>query len=138
MNRLLGRRVGTCFQRFTGHDCMVSLSLTKYAVDRKYGTQFNKRFIDFLKYMQKNDLVADAGLTDVKGDRNLADGSKREKYIPQASGTTENPVSDEGLAEKFKDLAVPVIGDRSGFVLDLVRSPERIDDAVQLAGLLVG
>ena len=68
----------------------------------------------------------------------LADGSKREKYVPQASGTTENPISDEGLAEKFKDLAMPVIGDRSGLVLDLVRSLDQVDDAAMLAHLLAG
>ena len=28
-----------------------------------------ENFIDFLKYMQKNDLVANAGVTDAKGDR---------------------------------------------------------------------
>lgn len=68
----------------------------------------------------------------------LADGSKREIYIPQASGTTENPVSDEGLAKKFKDLAMPVIGDRSGLVLDLVRSLEQVDNAAQLPQFLAG
>jgi 4-hydroxybutyryl-CoA dehydratase/vinylacetyl-CoA-Delta-isomerase len=72
INRLLGRRVGTCFQRCTGQDCMVALSVTTYDIDRKYGTDYNKRFLDFLKYMQKNDLVANAGVTDVKGDRNLS------------------------------------------------------------------
>lgn len=68
----------------------------------------------------------------------LADGSRREKYIPQASGTAENPLSDEGLAEKFRDLAVPVIGDRSGPVLDLVWSLEHLDDATRLSKLLAG
>lgn len=68
----------------------------------------------------------------------LADGSRREKYIPQASGTAENPVSDEGLAEKFQDLALPVIGERADLVLDLVHSLDQVDDAAQLARLLAG
>lgn len=68
----------------------------------------------------------------------LTDGSRREKYIPQASGTAENPVSDEGLAEKFRDLAIPVIGDRSDRVLDLVQSLDRLDDTARLARLLAG
>ena len=38
---------------------------------RNTSTQYNKRFLDFLKYMQKNDFVANAGVTDVKGDRNF-------------------------------------------------------------------
>jgi 4-hydroxybutyryl-CoA dehydratase/vinylacetyl-CoA-Delta-isomerase len=81
MNRLLGRRVGTCFQRCTGQDCLVALSVTTYDVDRKYGTDYNKRFLDFLKYMQKNDLVANAGVTDVKGDRNLSPKEQPDKDV---------------------------------------------------------
>jgi 4-hydroxybutyryl-CoA dehydratase/vinylacetyl-CoA-Delta-isomerase len=81
INRLLGRRVGTCFQRCTGQDCMVALSVTTYDVDRKYGTDYNKRFLDFLKYMQKNDLVANAGVTDVKGDRNLSPKEQPDKDV---------------------------------------------------------
>lgn len=66
----------------------------------------------------------------------LAGGGRREKYIPHAGGTAENPLSDEGLANKFTDLAAPIIGDRSGKVLDLVWSLEHLDDAAQLAMLL--
>jgi 2-methylcitrate dehydratase PrpD len=68
----------------------------------------------------------------------LTGGGKREKYIPQASGTTANPLSDEGLAEKFTDLAIPVIGDRSTKVLDLIRSLDQVDDAARLTELLAG
>ena len=68
----------------------------------------------------------------------LAGGGRREKYIPQASGTAGNPLSDKELAEKFTDLAAPLIGYRSGKVLDLVWSLEHLDDAAQLARLLAG
>jgi 2-methylcitrate dehydratase PrpD len=68
----------------------------------------------------------------------LADGGKREKYVPEASGTTANPMSDEELAEKFTDLAIPVLGDRAAKVLDLVWSLEQVDDAAQLTELLAG
>ena len=81
INRLLGRRVGTCFQRCTGLDCLVALSVTTYDVDQKYGTDYNKRFLDFLKYMQKNDLTANAGVTDVKGDRNLGPKEQADKDV---------------------------------------------------------
>jgi len=81
INRLLGQRVGTCFQRCTGQDCLVALSLTTYDVDRKYGTQYNKRFLEFLKYMQKNDFTANAGVTDVKGDRNLSPKEQPDKDV---------------------------------------------------------
>ena len=81
INRLLGQRVGTCFQRCTGQDCLVALSLTTYDVDAKYGTEYNKRFLDFLKYMQKNDFAANAGVTDVKGDRSLGPKEQPDKDV---------------------------------------------------------
>ena len=66
----------------------------------------------------------------------LAGGGQRETYIPQASGTSENPMSDERMAEKFSDLAAPVIGDRSKRILDFVWSLDQANDAAQLAELL--
>jgi 2-methylcitrate dehydratase PrpD len=68
----------------------------------------------------------------------LAGGGTREAYVPQASGTSENPLSDERMAEKFSDLAMPVIGDRSSKVLDLVWTLDQVDDAAQLARCLAG
>jgi 4-hydroxybutyryl-CoA dehydratase / vinylacetyl-CoA-Delta-isomerase len=81
INRLLGQRVGTCFQRCTGQDCLVALSVVTYDVDQKYGTKYNERFINFLKYMQKNDFVANAGVTDVKGDRNCSPKDQPDKDV---------------------------------------------------------
>jgi 4-hydroxybutyryl-CoA dehydratase/vinylacetyl-CoA-Delta-isomerase len=72
INRLLGRRVGTCHQRCTGMDCLCALSMVTYDVDRKHGTGYFDRFMDFLKYMQRHDYTANAGVTDVKGDRSLS------------------------------------------------------------------
>jgi 4-hydroxybutyryl-CoA dehydratase/vinylacetyl-CoA-Delta-isomerase len=69
INRILGRRVGTCHQRCTGMDCLCALSIVTYNVDRKHQTQYFPRFMEFLKHMQKNDLTANAGVTDMKGDR---------------------------------------------------------------------
>ncbi len=70
-NRTLGGFVGTCHQRCTGLDCLCALSIVTYDIDRKYGTTYHGRFLEFLKYMQANDLAANAGVTDVKGDRRL-------------------------------------------------------------------
>ncbi len=72
INRMLGAYVGTCHQRCTGLDCLSTLSIVTYNTDRKYGTSYYGRFLDFLKYMQANDLTANAGVTDVKGDRSLS------------------------------------------------------------------
>lgn len=72
INRLLGKRVGTCHQRCTGMDCMCALAIVTYDVDQKYGTEYHKRYVEFLKHMQHNDFTANAGVTDVKGDRALS------------------------------------------------------------------
>jgi len=71
VNRKLGNWVGTCHQRCTGLDCLSTLSIVTYDIDKKYGTGYNKRFLEFLKNVQKNDLAANAAVTDVKGDRSL-------------------------------------------------------------------
>ncbi len=79
INRILGGYVGTCFQRCTGLDCLSTLAIVTYDIDKKYGTKYNGRFIDFLKYVQKNDLTANAGVTDTKGDRNLSPHEQPDK-----------------------------------------------------------
>jgi 4-hydroxybutyryl-CoA dehydratase/vinylacetyl-CoA-Delta-isomerase len=79
VNRKVANYVGTCHQRCTGLDCLTALSIVTYDIDRKYGTGYNKNFIEFLKYMQKNDLTGNAGVTDVKGDRSLSPNEQVDK-----------------------------------------------------------
>ncbi len=79
INRALGRRVGTCHQRCTGLDCLSALSIVTYDIDRKHSTEYFKRFSDFLKHVQKNDLTCNAGVTDVKGDRSLGPKEQADK-----------------------------------------------------------
>lgn len=79
MNRKLANFVGTCHQRCTGLDCLSSLAIVTYNVDQKYGTKYNQNYLEFLKYMQKNDLTANAGVTDVKGDRSLSPSEQVDK-----------------------------------------------------------
>ncbi len=71
MGRLLGAHTGCCFQRCVGMDAMNALSMTTYDIDAKYKTEYNKRFLKFLAYVQENDLVCDGAMTDPKGDRSL-------------------------------------------------------------------
>jgi 4-hydroxybutyryl-CoA dehydratase/vinylacetyl-CoA-Delta-isomerase len=71
INRTLGNYVGTCFQRCTGLDCLCALAIVTYNIDQRYNTNYYDRFLNFLKYVQQNDLTCNAGVTDVKGDRSL-------------------------------------------------------------------
>ena len=72
MQRLLGQKTGSCFQRCVGMDAFNAVYSTTYEIDEKYGTSYQKNFIDFLKMVQEKDLVVDGAMTDPKGDRGLA------------------------------------------------------------------
>ncbi len=71
MGRLLGSHTGCCFQRCVGMDALSALSIVTYDIDAKYGTEYNKRFMKYLQYVQENDLVCSGAMTDPKGDRSL-------------------------------------------------------------------
>ncbi|HOS76924.1 MAG TPA: 4-hydroxyphenylacetate 3-hydroxylase C-terminal domain-containing protein, partial [Syntrophales bacterium] len=60
-----------CFQRCVGMDALNALSMTTYDIDQRHGTEYNKRFLKYLEYVQENDLVCDGAMTDPKGDRSL-------------------------------------------------------------------
>jgi 4-hydroxybutyryl-CoA dehydratase/vinylacetyl-CoA-Delta-isomerase len=81
INRILGSYVGTCHQRCTGLDCLAALSIVTFDIDKKRGSSYYNRFLDFLKYMQKNDFTANASVTDVKGDRSLAPHEQPDKDL---------------------------------------------------------
>ncbi len=72
MGRLLGSLTACCFQRCVGMDALNALSITTFNIDKKYGTEYNKRFLKYLEYVQEEDLVCDGAMTDPKGDRSLA------------------------------------------------------------------
>jgi len=69
MTRLLSHRVGGCIQRCMGIDALNALSVVTYEMDQDLGTEYNQRFINYLKWVQENDIVANCAQTDVKGDR---------------------------------------------------------------------
>jgi 4-hydroxybutyryl-CoA dehydratase/vinylacetyl-CoA-Delta-isomerase len=78
MLRLLGQKTGVCFQRCVGMDALIALSSVTYELDQKLGTQYYARFNDFLKYVQRDDLVCNGAMTDVKGDRSLRPSQQKD------------------------------------------------------------
>ncbi len=72
MQRKLGQLTGTCFQRCVGMDALNSLYSTTFEIDRKYGTTYHQRLVDFIKKIQTENLVIGGAMTDVKGDRSLS------------------------------------------------------------------
>ena len=71
MGRLIGSLTGCCFQRCVGMDALNALSITTSALDSQGGTEYNRRFLQYLEYIQENDLTCDGAMTDPKGDRSL-------------------------------------------------------------------
>lgn len=69
--RLLGQETGTCFQRCVGWDALNALESTTFEMDQALDTQYHQRFMDYVRYVQENDLVCNGAMTDVKGNRSL-------------------------------------------------------------------
>lgn len=72
MQRLLGQKTASCFQRCVGMDAFNSIWSTTYEVDKKHGTHYHENFRKYLEYVQENDLTIDGAMTDPKGDRALS------------------------------------------------------------------
>jgi len=70
MNILMAQKTGTCYPRCAGAQSMHFVASTTYVMDQKLGTEYHKRFNNYLRYMQENDLSANQVVTDTKGDRN--------------------------------------------------------------------
>lgn len=71
MQRLLGQKTASCFQRCVGMDAMNAVYSTTFEIDEKYKTRYHEHFKNFLLRIQEKDLVVDGAMTDVKGDRSL-------------------------------------------------------------------
>ena len=59
MQRLLGQKTASCFQRCVGMDAFNATYSTTYEIDEKYGTHYHENFKKFLTYVQDNDLIVD-------------------------------------------------------------------------------
>ena len=77
MQRLLGQKCGTCFQRCVGMDAFNATFSTTFEIDEKHGTDYHERFKKFMLEVEEGDLVVDGCMTDPKGDR-----SKRPHQCP--------------------------------------------------------
>ena len=69
MQRRLGQRTGTCFQRCVGMDAINALFSVTYDIDQAHGTSYHPRFVDFVRFAQRENIVIGGAMTDPKGDR---------------------------------------------------------------------
>ena len=72
MQRLLGQKTASCFQRCVGMDAFNAVYSSTYEIDEKHGTHYHENFKKFLTFVQDNDLTVDGAMTDPKGDRSKA------------------------------------------------------------------
>ena len=75
--RIAARRVGGCIQRCMGCDGSIALAIGTREMDDEYGTEYNKRFNNYYRYVHENDISLTCAQTDIKGDR-LARPSKQQ------------------------------------------------------------
>ncbi len=76
MQRLMGQKTAACFQRCVGMDAINAVDSVTFEMDRKLGTEYHKRFRNFMLKMQEEDWTVDGAMTDVKGDRGLNPGKQ--------------------------------------------------------------
>lgn len=83
MLRALGQATSSCFQRCVGLDAINALYSVTYDMDQANNTDYHKRFLEFIKDAQANDLTIDGAMTDPKGDRSLrpADQPDPDMYL---------------------------------------------------------
>jgi len=76
MQRLLGQKTASCFQRCVGMDAMNALYSTAFECDLAHGTDYYKNFVAYMNLVQENDWTVDGAMTDPKGDRGLNPGQQ--------------------------------------------------------------
>ena len=78
MQRLCGSMTGACFQRCVGMDALNAVFSTTYEIDARHGTEYHRRFVEFVKEWQEKDWTVDGAMTDPKGNRGLAPYAQKE------------------------------------------------------------
>lgn len=68
MTRLLCRTAG-CAQRYLTHDVLNALYETTHRIDGEFNTGYHSRLLDYLQYVQQEDLTTCVAMTDAKGNR---------------------------------------------------------------------
>jgi 4-hydroxybutyryl-CoA dehydratase/vinylacetyl-CoA-Delta-isomerase len=78
MLKFMAQNVGGCYMRCTGMDAINAVGIEVYNCDKKYGTKYWEKFLNFVKMIQQNDFALFSGVTDVKGDRSLRPSQQKD------------------------------------------------------------
>lgn len=97
MQRELGRRTGTCFQRCVGLDAISTLHSITFELDAAHGTGYHPRFLEFLTEAQRRNVLIAGGMTDPKGDRSKRPHEQADKDLfLHVSGRTDDGIFVRG------------------------------------------
>lgn len=129
--RMLGQKTACCFQRCVGQDAINAVYSTSYEIDEKYGTKYLDNITKFIEYIQREDLVTDGAMTDVKGDRGLSPSAQKDPdmYLrvverrPDGIVVTGCKAHQTGIVNSHEILVMPTIA----------MAPEDKDYAVSFA-----
>lgn len=92
MQRVLGRLTGTCFQRCVGMDALTALFNVTFEMDAKDGSSYHGRFLDYLRHVQREDMMLCGAMTDPKGDRRKAPSEQPDMYLRVVDRTARSIV----------------------------------------------
>jgi 2-methylcitrate dehydratase PrpD len=84
-----------------------------------------------IRVRDKTDIVVTEGMREdeCRIEAKLTDGTAVEHYVEFASGSLENPLTDEQLDAKFNDLVIPVLGDdHARDLIQILRNLENQSD----------
>lgn len=116
--RLLGQKTGACFQRCVGWDALNAVYSVSWEMDRKNGTGYHARFLEYLKKVQREDLMLAGAMTDPKGDRSKKPGQQEDPdmYVHVVQRTDDGVVVRgakahmTGMVNSHEMLVMPTTG----------------------------
>lgn len=117
MQRMLGQKSGSCFQRCVGMDAMNAVYSSTFEVDEAHNTKYHERFNKFMKLVQEKDYTVDGAMTDPKGDRSKSPSQQADKDMymrvveRRADGVVVRgaKVHQTGITNSHEVLVMPTI-----------------------------
>lgn len=118
MIRLTAQRAGGCIQRCMGHDAINALAICTREIDDRQGTEYHRRFLDYLREFQRRDLCAACAQTDMKGDR-----TKRPSQQPDPDAYVHVvEVRDDGIVVRGAKISITM----AAYADEIIVIPTRV------------
>lgn len=122
MATLTSQMLGTCNYRCVGADTLNALAGVTWEMDRDLGTDYHKKLLGHLKYLQENDLAVSGGVTDAKGERSKRPGQQEDPdvYVHVVEKNDRGivvrgaKVSQSGAIGCHETIVIPTMGMKEG------------------------